>query len=184
MLCGGTRTSKHLLLECPQLKDARNDLLPAAEPLYTSTPTASGQPAEPATDITYNTTYTTAVISSLKRTGLGFSRDFCDKALEDESEIDDIDVGPIGSLSLDIDLRSPKIYFPCLCSLIFLFTDTLGKFFFSPKPKDTPRLSPYCYAMLCIDFQMILNFSNLISIVASEQFCATVFLVLAIYIYS
>ena len=55
-------------------------------------------------NIIYNTQHTTAIISFLKRTGLGFTRNTGDKVSNQESEIDDIDVGPIGSLLLDLDI--------------------------------------------------------------------------------
>ena len=43
------------------------------------------------------------LIQFLRRTGLGFVRFVKDKLATDESEIDDIDVGPIGGLALDLD---------------------------------------------------------------------------------
>ena len=55
-------------------------------------------------NIIYNTQYTTAIISFLRRTGLGFVRHTYKKVGNQDSEIDDIDVGPIESLSLDLDI--------------------------------------------------------------------------------
>ena len=46
---------------------------------------------------------TANLIQFLKQTGLGFVRYVKDKLETDESEIDDIDVGLIGGLSLDLD---------------------------------------------------------------------------------
>ena len=46
---------------------------------------------------------TTKLIQFLRQTGQGFVRYVKDKLATDESEIDDIDVGPIGRLSLDFD---------------------------------------------------------------------------------
>ena len=43
------------------------------------------------------------LIQFLKLTGPGFVRFVKDKLATDESEIDDIDVGPIGGLALDLD---------------------------------------------------------------------------------
>ena len=43
------------------------------------------------------------LIQFLRRTGLGFVRFVKDKLATDESEIDDIDVGSIGGLALDLD---------------------------------------------------------------------------------
>ena len=102
--CGGIRTSSHLLLECPQLKDARNDLLPSTQHIQTSNIMVNSNTVEPERNIIYNTQHTTAIISFLKRTGLGFTRNPGDKVSNQESEIDDIDVGPIGSLLLDLDI--------------------------------------------------------------------------------
>ena len=44
-----------------------------------------------------------ALITFLKRTGPEFVRGMYDGLATDDSEADDLDVGPIGSLSLDLD---------------------------------------------------------------------------------
>lgn len=44
------------------------------------------------------------VITFLRRTRLGFSPNICDKILDDDSEVDDLDVGPKTGLALDLDL--------------------------------------------------------------------------------
>ena len=45
-----------------------------------------------------------ALTTFLRRTGLGFIRDVRDRLAKDDPEVDDLDVGPIGRLSLDIDI--------------------------------------------------------------------------------
>ena len=102
--CGGTRTSCHLLLECPLLQAARKDLISSIQQQQPNTQTTTGPTVNPPSNIIYNTQYTTAVISFLKRTGLGFTRYVQDKSRNDPSENEDVDVGPIGSLSLDLDI--------------------------------------------------------------------------------
>ena len=100
----GIKTSSHLLLECPQLKEARNDLLPPTQHLQTSNVLLNNNTVAPQSNIIYDIQYTTAIISFLKRTGLGFTRNTHDKLSDEESEIDNIDVGPIRSLSIDLDI--------------------------------------------------------------------------------
>ena len=102
--CGGIKTSCHLLLKCPQLKEAQNDLLPPTQHLQTSNMLLNSNTVAPQSNIIYDTQHTTSIISYLKRTGLGFTRNTHNKLSNEEPEIDDIDVGPIGGLSIDLDI--------------------------------------------------------------------------------
>ena len=99
--CGGTRTSGHLLLECPILADAQKNLISHIQP---SNPTTTSQTLDPPPNTIFNNSYAPAIISFMKRTGLGFTRYVRDKSSDNLSENKDIDVGPIGSLSLDLDI--------------------------------------------------------------------------------
>ena len=102
--CGGIRTSFHLLLECPCLKDARKDLISTIRDQQHSTARITCTTSNLPMSIIFNTLYTTPIITFLKCTGLGFTRNVHDKSCDDSSSDEDIDVGPIGSLSLDLDV--------------------------------------------------------------------------------
>ena len=86
--CDGTRTSKHLLLECPILQNAQNDLIP---PTIPTTPPGPGQLTPPsAEDVSFDLSHTPALITFLRRPGLGFVRDVCDGLATDDPEVDDL----------------------------------------------------------------------------------------------
>ena len=95
--CGGLRTSRRLLLEPAR---SRNDLLPSGTPAA-----PPDQPQRPPflVDIISDMTRTPALITFLRRTGLGFVKGVHDRLATDDAEVDDLDVGPIGSLSLDLN---------------------------------------------------------------------------------
>ena len=101
--CGEERTSKHLLESCPYLKEARMDLLPLDNTLQQQSTSSSGALPTQHPLSCFDSRKTANLIQFLRRTGLGFVRYVKDKLATDESEIDDIDVGPIGGLSLDLD---------------------------------------------------------------------------------
>ena len=80
--------------------DAREDLIPSLSPAL---PPEVEEPARP--DIRFDMARTPELVAFLRRTGLGFVREIKDGCAKDGPEIDDIDVGLIGSrLSLDLDL--------------------------------------------------------------------------------
>ena len=86
--CGGERTSLHILLDCPDFNDARNDLLPA--------------PASQT--LLFEPNHLPQLVTFLRRTGLGFTQDLRDRTEDAESEVEDLDVGPIEGMTLDLDL--------------------------------------------------------------------------------
>lgn len=71
------------------LPRCRNDLLPL-----------NNQNQNPC----FDNTHLPQLIIFLRRTGLGFTRDHQDGILNGDSEIEDLDVGPVGDLALDLDL--------------------------------------------------------------------------------
>lgn len=80
-------------MDCPRLQVARNGIFARANP-----------------NLRFDDHHIAEVITFLRRTWLGFSSDVCDKILKDDLEADDLpveaddlDVGPIGDLSLDLD---------------------------------------------------------------------------------
>ena len=58
----------------------------------------------PPPDIRFDMDQIPALTTFLRRTGLGFIRDVRDRLAKDDPEVDDLDVGPIGRISLDIDI--------------------------------------------------------------------------------
>ena len=86
--CGGMKTSTHILLACPLFNEARNDLIPSFMDLK---------------DV-FNETQLAPLITFLRRIGLGFTGHLLDKFLDGETEVDDLDIGPIGPLLLDLDI--------------------------------------------------------------------------------
>lgn len=86
--CGRECTSSHILLDCPRFNDARNGLLPAT--------TSQNFRFEPI--------HLPRLVTFLRRTGPGFSRDLRDKTRDTELEVEDLDVGLIGDMALDLDL--------------------------------------------------------------------------------
>ena len=84
--CGQDRTSQHILLTCPNFQEARNDILPHAH-----------------LSIEFDTTQTAQTITFLRRVGLGFTQTLRDGIANDMSE-EDLDVGRIASLALDLDI--------------------------------------------------------------------------------
>ena len=98
--CGGVRTSwQHLLQDCPLLATARNDFFPPTEP---DPDPAIQAPATP--DPSIDETRLPALITFFRRIGLGFGKEVRDRCAEDGSDVDDLDVGPIGSPAPDPDL--------------------------------------------------------------------------------
>ena len=85
--CGKERAAENTLLDCPLPQGARNDLFTNTGP-----------------DLRFYDTQTAQVITFLHRTGLGFSPDTHDRILKDDPEVGDLDVDPIGGLSLNLDL--------------------------------------------------------------------------------
>ena len=82
------------------MAEARNDLIPSP-----ATPPDQPAPAAQATpDILYDPQRIPALISFLRRTGLGFVKETSDGCATENPETDDLDVGPIGHLSLDLDI--------------------------------------------------------------------------------
>lgn len=71
----------------PRLGDARNDLFSA---------NIQGIRFDPA-QIPHLATF-------LRSTGLGFSQDLGDRTTDSEPEVEDLDVGPVGGMALDLDL--------------------------------------------------------------------------------
>ena len=68
--------------------------------------TDPNQPAPlslPPLDIRFDVTRIPALTSFLRRTGLGFVRDVRNRLAKDDSEVDNLNAGPIGRLSLDLD---------------------------------------------------------------------------------
>lgn len=55
-------------------------------------------------DASFDGTLTPQIIASLRHTGLGFTKTVHGKIKEDTAEADDLDVGPIGALALDLDI--------------------------------------------------------------------------------
>jgi hypothetical protein len=58
----------------------------------------------PPLDICFDMAQIPALTTFLRRTGLGFIKDVRDRLAKDDPEVDDLDVGPIGHLSLNIDI--------------------------------------------------------------------------------
>ena len=77
---------EYILLDCPFLQEARNDIFTHAGP-----------------NLRFDDARTAQVIAFLRRTGLGSSPDTHGWTLKDGPEADDLDVGPIGGLSPDLD---------------------------------------------------------------------------------
>ena len=71
----------------PQLPEARNGILPLARP-----------------GVELDTIQTPHVVAFLRRVGLGFSQTLRDGIAEVVSGVDDLDVGRIASLTLDLDI--------------------------------------------------------------------------------
>ena len=65
-------------------------------------------------------------ISFLRRTGLGFVKETSDGCATDDPETDDLDVGPIGHLSLDLDIWPTRRKGPDHC---------LARPFTNPRPR-------------------------------------------------
>ena len=101
-ICGGLRTAQQLLLECPLLAEARNDLLPLVIPM--TDPNRPAPLSLSPSDIRFDVAQIPALTTFLRRTSLGFIRDVRDRLAKDDPEVGDLDVGPIGRLSLDIDI--------------------------------------------------------------------------------
>ena len=57
----------------------------------------------PPLDIRFDVIQIPALTTFLRRTGLGFVRDVRNRLAKDGPELYDLDVGPIGRLSLDLD---------------------------------------------------------------------------------
>ena len=74
----------------------RNDLLP------TDPAPKPDLPQPPPQDVSFDLTRTPLFIAFLRRAGLGFCNDPHDRTTEENPEADDLDVGPIGSLRLDL----------------------------------------------------------------------------------
>ena len=79
------------------------DLLPLDNTLQQQSTSSSGALPTQHPLSCFDSRKTANLIQFLRRTGLGFVRFVKDKLATDESEIDDIDVGPIGGLFLDVD---------------------------------------------------------------------------------
>ena len=96
--CGGDRTSRHLLTGCRSLDEARNDLPSVEEP--------PEQPLEntPPQDLSLGQHHLPHLIAFLRGTGIGFRKELQDGIRVKDSEVEDIDTGPIGSLGLDLNL--------------------------------------------------------------------------------
>ena len=67
-------------------------------------PNRSAPLSFPPPDIRFDMAQIPALTTFLRRTGLGFIKDVCDRLAKDDPEVDDLDIGPIGRLSLDIDI--------------------------------------------------------------------------------
>ena len=80
-------TSTHLPLDCPRLKGSRNDLL-----------------AVNVQNIRFDPAQLPHLATFLRRTGLGLTWDLRDRKMDSETEVEDLGVGPIGDLTLDLDL--------------------------------------------------------------------------------
>jgi len=87
-LCGGECSSLHILLYCPRFMDARMDLIPSLKSMESA----------------FDTDNTPHLVRFLRRTGLGFSLQLRDGIEEDSSEADDLDVGPLVALGMDLDI--------------------------------------------------------------------------------
>lgn len=77
------------LLSCPCFRDARTNLRPLRNP--------HRNPC-------FDDTLLSQLITYLRSAGLGFARDLRDVILNEDPEIEDLDVGPIGNLTPDLDL--------------------------------------------------------------------------------
>ena len=86
--------AEHILLDYPLLRlgEACNDLF------------AHTRPPATGPNLRFDDTRTAQAITFLHQTGLGFSQDIHDRFLKDGPEADDLGVGPVGGLSLDLDL--------------------------------------------------------------------------------
>ena len=76
-------------------------------------------------------------IDFLRRTGLGFCKAPEDRITEDGPETEDLGVGPVGSLGLDLEFQAPLpesprlLHFPFRCTGTALFCSTLPLLFAS-----------------------------------------------------
>ena len=90
--CGTPLTSKHILMDCKAFADARMEIFNPK----------TGNHLIQIGDIRFNADQTPAILTFMRRTGLGFSRVLKDR-LEDSSEADqDWDVGEPGTLLMDL----------------------------------------------------------------------------------
>jgi len=86
--CGGMKTSTHVLLDCPIFNEARNDLIPNFLNFK---------------DV-FNEAQLAPLVTFLQRIGLGFTGHLTDKQSDGSAEVEDLDVGHIGLLQLDLDI--------------------------------------------------------------------------------